>query len=223
MLLSTSFNGEVDGLTQATVDFLEASALDIQSSSTTTTVTIPASVMPGDFMVLHVVHRSSLTGPSGWTLLEGPTTPVVANQMQSVYYRVAVSGDESDVVVSTQSSADRMLSHIQIFRPSAGTVSIVDSAIDQDEAAGLDLPALSATGPGQIACVSMGNAFAVTSGVETITPPSGYTQTTPETVEQNRLACAYKTLTNSEQISGRFENVSDDTDRTAFSLILGAG
>ena len=55
----------------------------------------------------------------------------------------------------------------------------------------------------------------------TAPPAGGYTGTTPETGEQIRLGCAYKALSDAEQISGRFGLGTTDTDRTAFSLILG--
>ena len=207
---------EVD--TSASVEFVDASLLDIQGSSTTSTVQIPNGVAEGDYLVLHVVHRSALTAPSGWAVLEGPTTPVVANQMQTVLYRVAETGDGGTNVTSTQASSDRMLSHIQAFR-SAGIISVIASEITQSASEGLNLPTLTATGAGQMAVVSMSNAY--TAGTTTLTPPSGYTGTTPASLTDLRLGCAYKALSDAEQISGRFVSSTTDTDRTAFSLILG--
>ena len=211
---------EVD--TSTPVTYVDASLLDIQASSTTSTVQIPNDVAEGDYLVLHVVHRSALTAPSGWTVLVGPTTPVDFNQMQTVLYRVAETGDGGTNVTSTQASSGRMLSHIQAFR-SEGIISVIASEITQSESEGLSLPTLTATGAGQMAVVSMSNVFAATSGTTTLTPPTGYTGTTPATVEQNRLGCAYKALSDAEQISGRFVigGTIQDHDRTAFSLILG--
>ena len=206
---------EVD--TSVSVEFVDASLLDIQGSSTTSTVQIPNGVAEGDYLVLHVVHRSALTAPSGWTVLEGPTTPVDFNQMQTVLYRVAETGDGGTNVTSTQASSGRMLSHIQAFR-SEGIISVIASEITQSESAGLNLPTLTATGAGQMAVVSMSNVYVTT----TITPPSGYTGTTPASITAVRLGCAYKALSDAEQISGRFVSSANDTDRTAFSLILGA-
>jgi hypothetical protein len=202
------------------VEFVAAGGTTIGNSSSIN-VDIPSEAEEGDYLVLHVVHRDTLTTPTGWTILEGPTTPIDFSQRQTVLYKIAEEGDGGTNVSLTQGSSQRFLAHIQAFRCDVD-VEVVDSGIVENATGRASLPEITADRDGCMACVSQSFVYALTSGDSTINPPNGYTQTTPVSVPQNRLGCAYKTLDDNETISGQFSPPSTTlTNETAFSLILG--
>lgn len=204
--------------------------------STTMDQDIPACEV-GDMIIAAVMHRSALTPPTGWTLVESATTTYTAGgggtQTLSLFSRVAEIGDSGSTTTWTQASSVRISVHIQTFRSSVRTLSVVDFASSNvDNTADNSIPTAiaSATGDGQI-----GVAFATSVFVDTFLPTyltltmdAGADQTTsaiPVFIDANRLCGGYALLDLSEDTSGLVEAdwpaVTPGGGWAAVSLVLG--
>lgn len=110
-----------------------ASAFPTGGNSATVTVTIPAGVQVGDFMLLAwstALNTAGWTDPAGWTLLESATGSST-NYGLRLFSRVAQSGDASTVVTCTTPGATRQVASIVAYYSDTGGSSVLldESAI----------------------------------------------------------------------------------------------
>jgi hypothetical protein len=79
----------------------------LTASSTTVTISVPAAAVDGDLLLLSIFGNSatgpSITDPTGWTLLDGPTQAgSTSGPLSKVWYRIASSEPASyNITVST--------------------------------------------------------------------------------------------------------------------------
>lgn len=190
--------------------------------------TIPAATEIDDLLLAFVMHRDTLTAPSGWTLVasQNETTSGV-NQTLSIYSRTAVSGDAGATTTWTQATSQRMAVHIHTLRHSGGaTLEVKSSAKDAQSVASSPYPAAVATSDADgnlgIAAISYSNALAE-GNATTVDAPTGFALTTPGSVAENRLAVAWVRRNNSETTAGNFTvNVVGANHVAMTSVIVGA-
>lgn len=216
--------GIVAGQMSAGVQFVAASGTTYVTA-TSQDQTIPAATAVGDLLLACVMHRDTLTPPAGWTLVATRAcSGAGVTQYTSVYRRVAQSGDVSAPTTWGQASAARMAVHIQAYRKAGGcsvlataTAGVSDTATTAIAWAGLTVPPA-----GQMAVLVGSITFALTPGTTTITASSG-TMTTPPTVEDNRLACAYLRVSEGQVIDGSFDsnNTLAEGGTAAVTLVIG--
>jgi hypothetical protein len=90
-------------------------------TATSLNQTIPAKAATGDMLLAWVMYRSTLTPPSGWTLVRTETFIGGGfTQYLSVYERIATSSDPGASTTWTQASSARLGVHIQAFRKTGG-------------------------------------------------------------------------------------------------------
>lgn len=201
------------------VEFVAASGSDYVTS-TATSVEVPVEAQVGDLIMLFVMHRDDLTNvPSGFALVETDGPIGDFNQRLSVYSKTAEIGDVSATLNLEQDSSQRFAAHVQVYR-SDTTPQIVASGIITSST-GNDNVSVQPTGQLQIGIACETYTSASSMGT-TNNPPSGYTLTTPNSVPNNRLACAYKRLNPGESAGGNFTRSTAETDKVAFACVLAA-
>jgi PKD repeat protein len=177
--LSVTDDGGLTGTTTKSVTVAPAAGVAFRDSAGTTTkgatsvpVTVPASVQPGDGMVLVLSTNSAVTGtaPAGWNLVGAQvSSPSVTTQ---VFQRVATSGDaRSTVTVPLSGSAKATL---QLLAYSGTAVSGPVASLTGAS----DVGGTSHTTP-QVASPSAGWVLSIwsdkQSAARTWTPPGGVT------------------------------------------------
>lgn len=157
-------------------------------SSNTLNVSYPSGIEAGDLLVLHVMHRSALTTPTGWELRRTSDATATSAQQSSVLIREA-DGTETGSLTITQATGARFMGQITALRgpwvSATATAGVVNGGTQ-----------IMSTGE---ATVSNGYAFASVSYV--VTDPtnpvtnsveSGWTLASTATMVSNRLAVAYR-------------------------------
>ena len=96
--------------------FRASSGTSATANATSVSITVPAAVQVGDFMVLVAalklfIGTAELTAPAGWTELAAPQNGPSGNTFQgSVYYKVAEAGDlGATVTVGTSPSTSQQI------------------------------------------------------------------------------------------------------------------
>ncbi|MEY9717850.1 hypothetical protein ABIA22_000340 [Sinorhizobium fredii] len=179
------------------------------TSGTTRDTVIPPGVAAGDLLLATIFHRSALTSiPSGWALVAMATsTGASTTQYCSVYQKKAGPSDAGATVTWTQTSTGRMAAQALAFRDPAGELVVISSAAasqdnDTTDSNIHDFPLVTATFGGQAALVAA--ASTVANNPTTVSAPSGWMQTSPESLADNRLEVAWRRLDNTEQSVGSF-------------------
>lgn len=178
------------------------------TSAISGTIALPGVTLEGDLMLLHVMSRSAVSTPNGWTLLLGPTDAMPGDgleQRQWMFYRMATTSDAGSEVVVTQAEDVRLSIHAQVFRPRADEFALVASGVTSIGASNTsaDIPVLTALATGQMAVIAGTTAY--NQGSQRVDIPEGYTLTTPNSFDGNRLACAFRTMDVGNVTGGRFE------------------
>ncbi len=99
------------------------------ANSTTHRVRVPASVQPGDTLVLQLAVNSttpSVTGPAGWTQLEQAAE---GNVQGRLWTRTATASDADSLVTVTLSSIAKADLTVAAYRSTAGGSEVVDSGV----------------------------------------------------------------------------------------------
>lgn len=212
---------------QAVVIFVDASGTTIQTSSTTVAETIPALTVAGDLILAFIMHRSTLTPPSGWTLVATATcTNSTVTQRTSVYKRTAVGGDAGSSPTWTQASSGRFIAHINTYRGISATADVVAFATSNQNSVTTNLlpwATVAATSDGQIGIAASSIILANVGTPMTMTPLSG-TLSTPSSVTDNRLAVARLSRNSGQTLVGQFTSgqpSTADNGTASVSVVVG--
>ena len=110
---------------------------------TSTSVTVPSLEWEtGDYLILSVFHRSALTIPDGYTLINsaGPHASDANNQVTSVLYRI-VEETGSGTQVVQQASSGRIAAAIIVLRGVTGISALTEfNQVINDNVAGVTTP-----------------------------------------------------------------------------------
>jgi|GEM_PF-3101276 len=195
------------------------------ANSNIQTVNIPSAVLEGDLLVAIVMHRSALTVPEGWTILDS-TVSSYAAQAQTVLYRDALSGDAGSALVFTQATQARMANCLLVLRHSAGCEIINVAKIEnQSQTNGIiNLASIPNSSKKGIAFAAANWTFAVTGSQSTYTVSEGL-QALPPVMsigldDQIRQGVAYKNVLPGDEIIGQIAtNALDNSEPNTASAI----
>lgn len=83
-----------------------------QTAGTSHTVNLPASISAGDLLIVFFVNEddTTVTTPTGWTLLKAMLETGAATNKMSIFYKVATGAEGATLSITTSSS--RVSSHI---------------------------------------------------------------------------------------------------------------
>ncbi len=173
-------------------------------TNTFVTASTPAGIQDDDTVLALLFARSTITPPSGWTLI-GTSTILsgFGNQRAAVYSKNTVtSADSSTAFTFNQSSDSRMGLVFGVFR---GVDTITDfqhnNTTDADTYT-ITPPTVTATDSGEmIVC-----AGATYYGAGSVTPtvPTSFTKFSGATLTDYRLATAYREVNSGQSNSGSF-------------------
>lgn len=180
-----------------------------QATSTTVAANAPAGLSNGDTLLAAVYARSTITPPSGWTLVctTGDFTDGVRTQRLSVYSKTSVTtGDSSASFTWTQATSNPIGVCYAAVQGAAGTPGFATVVVDNDSSGDLAvLPTnVPATAPDQIIIVfgSVVDGQATTSTPE---PPSSvspfFTLITQASATDYRLAGAYRPVSTGQGVT----------------------
>lgn len=159
----------------------------IVESGTSITADIPAVSEAGDLLVAFVTHRSTLSAPSGWEV-EGSQRTYGYDQWLTVLTKPFVAGEDSSVSFS-QTSANRMLAHVVAVAGTDPQVAAFNA--NNGNTAGYVGPGYIVAGASSLSLAGRTEVYANTGSATTVGVPSGWTLTTPVTIEGNRMAVAW--------------------------------
>lgn len=207
------------------VDFVSASTCNYETSSTTISVTLPADIQADDLILLVIMHRDTLSSISGYTLEISEVNLGSSNQSLSIYKKTAVVGDASAVINLTQNSSQRFAVQALVFRSRTGNTLEVQNSDGATVSTDTETesPEILTNNIGDMAVIASTFTYSQVNGSTTISFPSGYINTTEETLEQNRLAVAYRNAVFFAGVSGGVI-ISTDTQETYsihVSLVIG--
>lgn len=201
----------------------------VYATSTIQSKTIPASVQIGDLMLAFVMHRDTLTPPSGWALVDSQVcTNTSLNQTLSIYKRVAVSGDAGSSTTWTQASSQRICVVIAAWYGDPGIDVITTAKLAQNNVTTnqIPVPGVTTTLDGQYLVIAGTNILANVSGnTSYILPDSVYARITIESVAENRLVVARRKERSGFTTSGNMTGnlTPGNTGTASISLIIDDG
>ncbi|MCW2781397.1 MAG: domain containing protein, partial [Marmoricola sp.] len=158
----------------AAVNFVAAT--NHNANATAQQVTIPASVQPGDTLVLNMsvnTTAATIPSPAGWTLLDSLSGNLVAGRS---WTRTAVAGDAGSTVTVNLSSIAKADLSLAAYRGSGGsttTVAAHSAALDQTSGTAHTSPAVTAAAGSWVATYWSAKASV---GVTWATPASEVTR-----------------------------------------------
>lgn len=183
--------------------------------------TVPAEAEIGDLALAFVMHRDTLTPPSGWVLVasEGASVSTsTGTHSLSVYKRVLESGDSGSSFEWDQSTSQRLGIQILVFEDAATSITTNSRTAGSPP---YDVALVTASTDGSMAVVGITWNGAASGDVE---PPNGFALTTPVDTPDNRLGVAYRRRDDTQSSSGAFSASLDtefDSDSHAqISLML---
>lgn len=196
------------------------------ATSTTTNQTIPAATAVGDLLLAFVMHRSALTTPAGWALVDSQINNTGSyDHTISILSRVAQGGDAGQLLTVTQAASDAIGIHIMTVRHLSGVPCVVKTALTAKSASDggtgtFAAPVATANSAEQLLIIAM--AWDIAGGTTTVTPPSGWRLSTPASATSNRLGVARQLRLNAANTAGNIV-ISDATPNqmAAISLIVG--
>lgn len=212
----------------ASVTFVDSSATTF-STTTSQNYTIPATVLAGDLLLAFVMHRDTLTTPTGWTVVDTSGAFTTSNQYTTCLKRIAQAGDAGATVTFTQASSQRMGAEIQVFRKTGGcdVVASANSKISDTGTNAYECPAMQGTASGQMLAQAASSLLAATTIPNTMSVSSGWTITTPtssdDTSNQIRLGAAYRDADTASALAATFTKNFSGTNNGwgAVSVLVG--
>lgn len=193
-----------------------------QTSGTSIAVNAPAGLADGDLLLAAVVARSTITPPSGWTLVAQTAdfTDGVSTQRLAVYRKNAtVSGDSSASFTWAQSSSAVIAVCYAAARGADASPTSATTALDEvsDFSIVVSPPSVVATADGQLIIIfgstTEGDPAGGNPGA-----PAGWTLITQASASDYRLAGIYRTRNTGETVPGFFDLDSDYADSGTFGL-----
>lgn len=187
------------------VAFVATSPTVYLDSGTSQNVTIPSAASVGNLLIATAMHRSTLTPPSGWTLVESQLcTNTSLTQWTSVYKRLAQSGDPGASTTWSQASPGRFSVNISAFSGDEGLDVFSSAKSGRNNVIDNQLPYAQVSTTAAHLGVATSSTILSQTSETTMTAPSGWNLVTPGSAPNNRLAVAYKDLLADEVISGAF-------------------
>lgn len=202
------------------IEFVGDGATAKELSSNSLAVDYPSGIEAGDLLVMHVMHRSTLTTPNGWSKHATSGATATSSQQTSVLTKVA-DGTETGTVTINQATGARFMGQITALRGTWTYITATSGVVNSNPSGPMP------TGP---VSVSDGYAFAAVSYVITDTSnpvtnsvESGWTMVGTETQTDNRLAVAYRDCTggHTEDEVDLSQSYSTTTDYAWTVLVIG--
>lgn len=196
---------------------------------------IPQITQDGDLLVACIMHRDTLTAPSGWSLAEsaGPVSGSGVNQYTSIYTKKASSTDAGASVTFTQATSQRMATHIIVVRGDndkevqvANSGNFVDTTTSTTVS---NIAQVAATDSNQLAIATSSWINALTSEINISDPSCGWTETgtstlPADTVTNNavRMGTAYQLISSPNATIGTFtrNGINGGTGYGSATIIL---
>jgi PKD repeat protein len=122
---TNSTTRQVTAAPAATGNATFRAAASANGNWTSSTVSVPASVEPGDVMVLITTTNNTsgtVTGPAGWTLLDGVTDGGTDTQSH-LWTRIADAGDAGSTATVTSSNIAKMSTQLAAYDNASGITS----------------------------------------------------------------------------------------------------
>ena len=195
-------------------------------TSTLVSVGIPSNIGIGNRLIAVHFGRSTVTTPSGWTLVATTsTTGSGVLQIASIFTKISTVSDPGTTLNVAQASSVRAALHMLSFSGSLSTPSIVASGtLNTPDPLNSNVSPIAGVTPiatSRMAVISQSSVMQ--GGSFSAAVPAGYTQTTPAAVADNRLCVGYKTVAASENISGSFtwESTITSSSYPSVSVLLG--
>lgn len=182
------------------------------SSATSVSPTVPAGASVGDLLLAFVVTFYPITSaPAGWTLVDSQINPFSGgglNTTLSIYSKTAVSGDINASITFTYGTAQVSGACVlAIHKANSTTATVGSTTKSTQDLSGVTFAAAAITATaGQMIIASQCAIYAVTGGATIYTVPSGLTQHTPTSINENRLCVGTKVSAAGESFSGNFSN-----------------
>lgn len=180
---------------QPDIELIQNSTTSIIDTGTTINKNIAADALAGDLLIAVVMHRSALTTPAGWSVVQMQTTVGASvTQYLTVLQRTAVPGDEGDAVNFVQASSGRMNVKLMDFRRDGGLSILDDSGVHTDEATSnsITLATVTITAENQRVLTFATSVQAVAAGNVTWTMSTGWTFLAPDSAVALRTVAAYR-------------------------------
>lgn len=180
------------------------------ASTTTLNVAAPTGASVGDLLVCGIMCRSTASAPTGWVAAVQITT--TNNQRTVIWTKTAVAGDLGVTTGFTQASSARFLGQMLAFSKQGGTPAVA-STNSLASTSGTVAPVASVTGEADdqvaVACGSV---------ISTYTPmtmnfSSEWTQTSPTSGNNIRLAVAYRSV-NKDVVTGGTVTLSPSSNNS---------
>ena len=169
-------------------------------SATSVSRVIPASTLAGDLIVAGMFHRSTSTGPSGYTRVGQQAHPAGdpnnANQVAELWTKTAVEADAGATVTFTQSSSGRMnLALLILSAPDGVELEDIETLTHQstDGDGNHPVPRPTSGGAGRVAVSLSSCTYANTQGsLTSYFPPSRWVGSSTRERPENRLSLAFR-------------------------------
>lgn len=196
------------------------------TTAASTSQTIPAATVVGDLLLAFVMHRSALTTPAGWTLVDSQANPTGPyDHTLSIISRTAQGGDAGASLAVTQASSTVIGIHIITLRHLNGGTCEVKTALTaktatDGETSTFAAAVATANAAGQLGIIAM--SWDLASSPTTVTPPANWLRSTPASDSSNRICVARRIRNNTETTAGSIAtNLSSANQVAAISLIVG--
>ena len=193
------------------VVFEAAGAYVEQASATTLNVAAPTGASVGDLLVCGIMCRSTASAPTGWVAAVQITGASIT-QRTVIWTKTAVAGDLGVTTGFTQASANRFLGQMLAFSKQGGTpaVASTNSLVDSNSTVAA-VASVTGEEDDQIA-VACGSAVYATTPM-TLNFSSEWTQTSPTSGNNIRLAVAYRSV-NKDVVTGGTLTINSATQNS---------
>jgi len=152
----------------------DASLEQYQATSTTCTMPVPAGTKVGDLLVCALLHRGTLTPPSGWVLAKtaGGDVDGSTSQWCSMYTKTADAGDLGQTRTWTQSVSGRISTCCVAIRGWKTGV-IASQGVVQATANSMAMAGLTADGP-FVGISALASVYALSNASTGMNQPDGW-------------------------------------------------
>ncbi len=174
----------------------------------------PADLADDDLLLAFIGHRSALTPPAGWTLVDATAsfTNGSITQTLSVYSKDAVLATDSESEIIWNQAADEAITFVYAAFRDAGALTTSDTTVDSTATYQITPPTVSGTGTGQMLVVA-GSTIVVYGGSTTPTVPTSFTLDTG-TTSSSALAVAHRAIGSGDSNSGSIHMAPGQTPGT---------
>lgn len=219
--------GEPGG-SDAEISIVGASSSTSYATSRSGTASIPLGVVAGDLLVASVMHRSALTTPEGWNLVDTQqcTGSGATDQWTSILWKRAAGTEGGGTQAFTQASTGRIGVHITVLRASTGLAAVLSSskgAVNVTSTNTLPIPSVTGTAASQIALMAASSVAGAISDTG-ISVDSPWSLISTVSAANNRLGVAARSLGDTDVTAGNVTYSYDPTSTgiAAVTVLIGA-